>query len=42
MAEEQWTFSKLAEHAQEMAQGLIATQEELAGLEHTARPPAGW
>jgi len=41
MAQEQWTLSELAKRAQEMAQDLLATREELAGLEHTRSAGGG-
>jgi nucleoid-associated protein EbfC len=41
MAQEQWTLGELAKHAQEMAQNLVATRDELAALEHTGSAGGG-
>jgi nucleoid-associated protein EbfC len=41
MTQEQWTLGELAKHAQEMAQNLMATRDELAALEHTGTAGGG-
>jgi len=41
MAQEKWTLGELAKHAQNMAQGLMTTRDELAALEHTATAGGG-
>jgi len=41
MTQEQWTLGELAKHAQEMAQGLMTTRDELAAAEHTGTAGGG-
>ena len=41
MAKEQWNLGELAKHAQEMAQDLIATRDQLAALEHIGSSGGG-